>query len=362
MKSKFGAVAILVLAQSAWAQSSVTMFGLIDAGISYVSNEGGGKNIKFDDGIFTPNLFGLRGVEDLGGGYRATFALVDQFSMANGSTIGNGIFARNAYVGLESDRLGSFTLGNQYEFMVDSIFAKGNDIAMDLTGLYGFRNGPFQALSLPGNPTGAFDWDRVAGSKPVASSLKYHSPTIGGLSGGVMYGFGGVAGSIGANNTVSAGLNYDFGPFGLGAAYTNEKYGAAAGQPSTSVRNWGAGMHYSFGAVTAKATVTTVHNSFNGAGVWMAEAGGVWKMRPDVFLGGSYMYMKGNEALNENHAHQVNASLQYLLSKRTMVYLSAAYQRANAGANAQINGILDANGASSSRTQTVARIGLHTFF
>jgi predicted porin len=282
--------------------------------------------------------------------------------MANGSIIGNGIFACNAYVGVESGRLGSFTLGNQYEFMVDSIFAKGNEIAMDLTGLYGFRNGPFQALSLPGNPTGAFDWDRVAGSKPVASSLKYHSPTIGGLSDGVMYGFGGVAGSIGANNTVSAGLNYDLGSFGLGAAYTNEKYGAAAGILSTSVRNWGAGMHYSFGAVTAKAMVTTVHNSFNGAGVCMAEAGSVWRMRPDVFLGASYMYMKGNEALNDNHAHQVNASLQYLLSKRTMVCLSAAYQRANDGAQAQINGIPDATGASSSQNQTIARIGVHTLF
>ena len=107
MKLRFGVFAMLAIAPGAYAQSSVTLYGLIDSGISYVSNEGGGKNVKFDDGIFTPNLFGLRGTEDLGGGYRATFALVNQFSMANGSIIGTGIFARNAYVGIESDRFGS---------------------------------------------------------------------------------------------------------------------------------------------------------------------------------------------------------------------------------------------------------------
>jgi predicted porin len=362
MKLRFGAIAILAVAQSAWAQSSVTMFGLIDAGVTYVSNSGGGRNVKFDDGIFTPNLFGFRGVEDLGGGYRATFALVNQFSMANGAVIGSSIFGRNAYVGLESDRLGKLTLGNQYDFMVDSLFAKGNEISMDLTGLYGFRNGPFQRLALPGNPTGAFDWDRTAGSKPVSNSVKYSSPAVAGLSGGVMYAFGGVAGSVGADNAVSAGLNYESGPFGMGVAYTNEKYGRAPGVSSTSARNWGAGMHYDLGALTAKALVTTVHNSVNGARVWMAEAGGVWRVRPDVFFGAKYMYMKGNEAVSNNHAHQVSTALQYLLSKRTMVYLSADYQRANTGANAQINGVLDSNGASTSANQTVARIGLHTLF
>ncbi|AXF24539.1 porin [Burkholderia pyrrocinia] len=362
MKLRFGVVAILAVAQGAWAQSSVTMFGLIDSGISYVSNEGGGKNVKFDDGIFTPNLFGLRGTEDLGGGYRATFALVNQFSMANGAIIGSGIFGRNAYVGLESGRFGSITLGNQYDFMVDSLFSRGNEISRELTGLYGFRNGPFQRLALPDNPTGAFDWDRTAGSKPIANSVKYSSPTVAGLSGGVMYAFGGVAGAIGADNAVSVGLNYELGPFGVGAAYTNEKYGPAPGTPSTSVRNWGVGMHYDFGIVTAKALVTTVRNSFNDAGVWMAEAGGAWRVRPDVVLGAKYMYMKGNEAVSNNYAHQVSVALQYLLSKRTMVYVSADYQRANGGANAQVNGVLDPNGASSSASQAVARVGVHTVF
>ncbi|MDR7009922.1 hypothetical protein J2W46_006853 [Paraburkholderia strydomiana] len=70
-------------------------------------------------------------------------------------------------------------------------------------------------------------------------------------------------------------------------------------------------MHYTLGAVTAKALVTTVRNSFNGAGVRMAEAGGVWKLQPDLLLGAKYMYMKGNEEVGNNHAHQASAAIQY---------------------------------------------------
>lgn len=246
------ALAACALPAVSFAQSSVTMFGLMDAGISYVSNEGGHGNAKFDDNIFFPNLLGFEGKEDLGAGTRAIFRLVNQYSLGNGSIIGGGLFARQAYVGLENDRYGKLTLGNQYEFMVDALAAAGNEIAQDLVGLYGFRNGPFDKLALPNNPTGAFDWDRVAGSNRVANSVKYTSPSLSGLTFGALYGFGNVAGSVGANNTVSVGASYDNGPFGAGAAYTNQKYGASAGLPPTSVRNWGAGVHYTLGTVTGK--------------------------------------------------------------------------------------------------------------
>ncbi|BBQ03310.1 porin (plasmid) [Burkholderia sp. SFA1] len=356
------ALAGLALHGQSHAQSSVTLFGLMDAGISYVSNEGGHSNTKFDDGIFMPNLFGMVGSEDLGGGTKAIFRLVSQFSLANGATIGGGLFARTAYVGLEDDHFGTVTLGNQYEFMSDALFGAGNDAARDVGGLYNLRNGPFQKLALPNNPTGAFDWDRTGGSQRMSNSVKYLSPVLAGLRIGAMYVFGGVPGSIGANNAASFGINYDLGAFGVAAAYTNQKYGAVTGAPATSVQNWGAGAHYKLGNLTTNALFTTVRNSASGGAAWMAELGGIWQFTPSLMLGADYVYMKGNENLDNNHAHQITAALDYWLSKRTMVYVSGIYQRANSGAHAQINGILDPNGASSSATQAIARVGLSTRF
>ena len=60
---------------SARAQSSVTLYGLLDAGISYTGNNGGKKLVQFADGVYTGNRWGMVGYEDLGGGTRAIFRL-----------------------------------------------------------------------------------------------------------------------------------------------------------------------------------------------------------------------------------------------------------------------------------------------
>jgi len=362
MKKITAVIALSISMQGAFAQSNVTIFGVIDAGVSYISNEGGGKNIKTDDGILAPNLLGVRGSEDLGDGYHANFALVNQFSLSSGAIVGSSLFSRNAFVAIGSERTGNISLGNQYDFMVDSLASKGNDVAMDVTGLYSFRNGPFNKLALPNNLTGAFDWDHLAGSSPITNSVKYVSPSSGGFSAGAMYGFGEVAGAVGANNAVSAGLNYDNGPMGIGAAYTNQKFAKSSTEGATSVQNWGIGAHYKVDTWTFKSLLTTVHNRVNNAGVWMVETGAVHQFASVWQASASYMYMKGNEAVDNNHAHQLSAALHYFASKRTTLYLAAVYQRANEGANAQINGILDSNGASSSASQSILRIGMRTAF
>ncbi|MEM5386767.1 porin [Paraburkholderia phymatum] len=358
-------ISLIGMESAAHAQSSgsVTFYGLLDTGISYISNEGGHANFKFDDGILVPNLFGLRGTEDLGAGMHAIFNLVDQFIVGNGSIIPwQGLFGRNAYVGIASDQFGTLTFGNQYDFMVDSLLSKGNDPAYSV-GLYGFRAGPFNKIAIPANPpfAGSFDWDRMAGGHPVNSSVKYQSVEYAGFSFGALYGFGGVPGSLGSGNTVSAGLNYERGPFGIGAAYTEVKY-FTAGQPQVGVRNWGVGAHYQFEKITLTALVTTVRNSFNGGAIAEGQIGATYWFAPDFLVSTGYMYMKGNDFLVNNHAHQVSAIADYILSKRTIAYAEAVYQRTNSGAHALISGVLDPSGASSGPNQLVVRVGLKTSF
>jgi predicted porin len=363
MKKVFSLVLLGILpVGQAFAQSNVTLYGMIDAGISYVSNEGGHALAKFDDGIFAPNVFGLQGAEDLGGGTKAIFKLENQFYLGTGATVQPGIFGRNAYVGLDDPRLGKLIFGNVYEFMFTSLTEAQNTPGLISGGLYSFAAGPFQNLGIPQNPTGSFAWARTNGI-PIGNAVKYQSPKIAGFSFGALYSFGGVAGSFGSNSGMSFGLNYDRGPLGVGAAYTEQKYpGSVGGAPQIPIRNWGVGAHYALGPTLTSANVVTVRNELTGAYAYAAQLASNWQITPALSFGLSYMYMKGNEVLDSNHANQLNAILGYALSKRTMVYVEGAYQWANSGAHADINGILNASGSSSSASQAIGRVALRTTF
>ncbi|KKB63473.1 porin [Robbsia andropogonis] len=362
MKRFVGICLGILMCSTAYAQSNVTLYGLIDGGISYVSNQGGHSVTKFDDGIYTPSMFGLTGNEDLGGGTSAIFNLQSQFQLGTGSVLQQGIFGRNAYVGLKSSRFGQLTLGNVYDFMSASLLDKGNNPSALTGGLYSFAAGPFQKLGIPQNSTGWFDWSRASGIQ-MNSSIKYESPVFAGFSFGALYAPGGVSGSFGANSGMSFGANYVAGPFGLGAAYTEKKYaGSSGGSPQIPIRNWGVGTHYVLGPVYLVADLVTVRNALSGATAWAAQAGASWHLTPAFSLGASYMYMKGNEVLDGNHAHQVSTIANYSLSKRTTVYVEGIYQRANSGAQAAINGIMDTSGSSSNASQAIARVGVHTMF
>ncbi|PWT92197.1 MAG: porin [Proteobacteria bacterium] len=364
-----GAIALSSPA-AASAQSSVTLTGMIDAGVTYVNNQHGGAVTLFDSGVYAPNLLTFKGAEDLGGGNKALFELTSQFDLGNGSTIpgANQLFNRTAFVGLSNDRFGTVTFGSQYDFMFESLTLGLFDGAFLTGGIYDFRQGPFTALGVPDNPTGSFDFDRMAGATRVSNSVKYRSPEISGLRFGALYGFGGVPGSFSADSTMSFGLNYANGPLGLGAAYVEVKY-PQLGNGHDGIRNFGFGAHYQFdskfGSVLAMLLYTNTKNTATGAQIDVYKTGAQWEIGGPWSAGLDYTFMHGNETLDHNRAHQINGALQYHLSKRTLVYAEAIYQRAsgdNAVTQAWINALLQPGAAASNRSQTLARIGVSTRF
>src|SRR5262245_38630711 len=113
LKNRLGLLFISAFAVSAHAQSSVTLYGVIDAGLIYVNNVNGAHQYAAQAGWYQGNRWGLYGTEDLGGGYQAIFRLESGFSVQTGALgQGGALFGRQAYVGLASP-YGTVTLGRQ---------------------------------------------------------------------------------------------------------------------------------------------------------------------------------------------------------------------------------------------------------
>ena len=124
--SSFGGTKLVIAAAMVWsgaasAQSSVTVYGLLDAGMTYTNKstaEGSrGSAVQFMSGTAQGDRLGFKGTEELGGGTKALFALEMGFQLANGQ-LGQGgrAFGRSSYVGL-SGAWGELTLGRQYDFI-----------------------------------------------------------------------------------------------------------------------------------------------------------------------------------------------------------------------------------------------------
>ena len=94
-----GVIVTLYVASAANAQSSVTLYGIADTPIQYISNVGGHALFQ-DENTHGPHIFGLKGVEDPGGGLRTIFDLENEYLLNNDQALVPGtLFNRKAYVG-----------------------------------------------------------------------------------------------------------------------------------------------------------------------------------------------------------------------------------------------------------------------
>ena len=381
-KSLLALAALGTFAGAAHAQSSVTLYGIVDAGLAYANNIGGNKLYETSAGNLQGDRWGLRGTEDLGGGLKALFVLENGFNAFSGK-LGQGgdEFGRQAYVGLSS-QFGTVTLGRQYDSVVD--YTGALEVGSQWATFYAAHPG---------------DLDNMNNSNRVNNSIKYASANYSGITFGGLYSLGGVAGQFNRNQIFSAGLGYAQGPLVLGAGYFNVKnpnysffgnnssssamasnmtgsqvYSGFASAKTQQVLS--AGGAYTFGPATVGATYSNTQFKDLGqtavagaravsgnAKFHNAELNFKYQLTPALLLGAAYDYTKAYSIANEK-IHQGVLGADYFLSKRTDLYVDGIYQHAsgtnslNATATAQINGL----SASSTANQVAAIVGIRHKF
>ncbi len=355
-----GSVGIGLAAGAAQAQSSVTLYGIVDGGFTYTSNQGGHANYQSTAGSEQGSRWGLLGSEDLGGGNKAIFRLENGFNLQTGTASANGrIFGRQAWVGIATARYGTLTLGRQYNASQDSL--EPLQVATDTV----------QYATHP------FDTDDINNSFRTDNAIKYVTPSLYGLQINTMYALSGNAGAFSTNRSYSVGATWSGGPWRLGAAYVVLDHPATdttGAIPSdnyfsflkgiTYQRIWGAGGLYELGNATVGLLYTNTRFELTPASQYQtyenAEASLRYRLTPALHaaIAETYTNVSTNGKVGSWHYWQTTAALQYFLSKRTDIYVDLLYQHAT-NALAQIEGT---SGASSGPSQLLVVTGIRHKF
>ncbi len=352
MKKHLLALSAMTLCISSAYADNVTVYGLIDAGVNYFSsavdaNGNKASLFRMDTGVAQGSRIGFKGTEDLGGGLQAIFNIENGFNLDDGTQGQGALFGRLAIVGLSDAKLGTVTLGRQYDFMnyLANFSTGGNTAAGSMA--WGIRAD--SATSATG-ANGALN-DRVSGDR-TNNSLKYESAKFGGFGFGAMYGFGEVAGSNSDGRTLSVLASYATGPLNAGLAYTDIKNITG----SSTARLYGLGASYQFASIKPYLSVTQAKDTATSRKLTTLDVGGVYNLTPTLLLGGSYIYQKRNQGIGK--AQQLTASLDYLLSKRTDVYTAIAYENDKGYNAAPMAGGAKAAGGN----QTIFRVAIRHKF
>lgn len=341
MKMKLFAAAVAALAAGgAYAQSSVTLYGVVDAGIEYNNKSStnalgtNGNNLwAMQSGNQSGSRWGLRGVEDLGGGLKGIFVLESGFNVDTGTSAQGGrLFGRNAYVGLQS-QYGQLTLGRQQTTLYD--FALVYD-PMAISTRYSSTS---QESAFAGRADNAAKYTGTFGGLTVSALYSFTNngnETAGNFTNGREYGFL---------------ASYAAGPFAIGAAY-DQSNGTGAASAQLTRRATVAGT-YAFGPAKLYAGYRYA-KAYNGANLvgsptvantasnlgWFGVG---YQLTPALSLSGAAYYQN----LRESSANpwQFVTTADYALSKRTDVYATASYVLNNGSkSRLGVNGFNDASG------------------
>jgi predicted porin len=312
--------ALLGWAAAAQAQSSVTLYGIVDSTIRYSTHEDAQGDHKFSagDGAITGSRFGFRGIEDLGGGMRSVFVLENGFTPTTGTANQSGrLFGRMSYVGLEG-AFGGIYLGRQYTIAHVAI-AKWDVFQLANNALLSFEGGNITALR--------------------NDNMVKYSKSFGGLTVSGQYTFGGVAGDVNANSVRGASAIYDGSNYEVGAFIQSSDdvssayYGAVPASLASRQMVWGLGGTYQVGPVklfghyeNSQLDVANYHNQ-------TFSLGAAYTVTPAFqLLGSTYLDKLKHPGPNgDGTRFTAGFVADYFLSKTSDVYTEIDYTKLSGG-------------------------------
>jgi len=394
-KSLFALAAVTAFAGAAQAQSSVTVYGILDVGFLGGNAKGSVANANVNttgmqfggaNGSQSTNRIGFRGTEDLGGGTSAFFTLENSIT-ADGNTIFgvSGTGNRQAFVGLGQKGIGRAAVGTQYTPLFTNAAATSPGQLNNIIGdaVYGATNASTasgaiasSASTLGGvNASGGTD---VGFTVRVANMLRFDSDPVAGFVGQAFYSMNNESSNQTAPTTATtrAGGKNDRGGWGLGANYTWQKLFIAANYQSLTAQNpyttaapatgaveifgsaantgvnvkdnqWFAGVTYDFGILKAygqyinrKVTSEIVATNFASRTAQQIGVRGNWTPKIESWASvgqGRYDTFGATTPTANFSSYQLGTN--YILSKRTNLYaIYGASQTSSAsGTNTSFN-------------------------
>lgn len=333
--------ALTAAAGTASAQSSVNVYGRIDLGVQYSNKTAGanGRLVELSNGGIRPSVLGFKGTEDLGGGLKASFALEHHLSADTGAAFPR-FWRRQSNVSL-SGGFGTVTAGRMYSpALLELLPTEPRAFKENLSGLYPYA---FNQNS-PGNSVqdlGIF----------LGNAVSYSN-----AFGPVSFGAAVAAGEGVGGRTYSVGFSYK-GPLLFSLAY--QKIDALA---NGGTRMTGAGVGAPFGAFTLKAQYLRFDEDLANARIAETTSFGIgadFAWSPVNTFNLSYYDVKNKRRANDD-TKTIVISNDYAFSKRTTLYVQAAF--ADPGAGATLRTTVIANGSRPGSNTSVYNVGVsHNF-
>ena len=361
MKKSLIALAVLAASGAAMAQSSVTLYGLVDLSVqSYKANVFTASTVAPDfvtvanvrqtrlgSGIQNGSRWGMKGVEDLGGGLNAVFDLQSGFNADDGTSAQGGrLFGRHAFVGLNGG-FGTLTFGRHDTSLDDEIgnFVASAHNSVDATSGPGVSAAAARvitgatAVSSANGTALATTYNSVLGNvgawvgynSRVDNSIKFQTANYAGFTGSVTYGLGeDKTATTSATHTLSLSAKYANGPIGLLFAYQDEALAKGTTQTATNgdinLKNTLFGATYDFGVAKlygaynqAKLEVGTSERKNKEYSVGVSAPVGPLTLRAEYAQSkGDVFSSVGDDVKSKGY----DIEALYDLSKRTTLYTS----------------------------------------